>query len=196
MIEFILASNNSHKAEEFSKLFDPNLIKVQSSSEKFEVIEDGQSFMENAYKKANVYFEKLKTPVLADDSGLCVEALPDELGIYSARFGGVGLSDRDRANLLIEKMQDEKNRAAYFVCYLCAILSKEEIFFFEGRLKGVIGDVLVGEGGFGYDPVFLPEGLSGESLAQRGDWKSEHSHRARACQEMQKFLRERIRQAR
>ena len=189
---FILASGNSHKAQEFNELFDTSILQVESAPEKVDVVEDGSTFSENALKKCLGYYKKFKQPVLADDSGLVVGALPDELGIYSARFGGEGLSDKDRAELLLKKMDGIKNREAYFLCVLCFYFGEDEYYFFEGRVHGSIGTEYRGEHGFGYDPVFIPEGLEGKAtLAELPDWKKDNSHRAKASKHAQTFFRER-----
>ena len=191
-----LASGNLHKAEEFATLFDKSIVDIRASEKRLEVVEGGQTFRENALKKAKAYFNELKSPVMADDSGLVVEALPDQLGIHTARFGGDDLSAKQRNELLIETMRpydDSQRRSAYFICVLCFYLSESEVFFFEGRLDGAIGTELSGEQGFGYDPVFLPQGApGGQTLAQVPEWKNEHSHRALACQHAQKFFKERV----
>lgn len=188
-MELLLASGNAHKAEEFASLFDPSIIQVKAAPKKLEVLEDGQSYFENAYKKAAAYFAEFKVPVLADDSGLNVTALPDELGITSARFGGEGLSDKERAVLLLEKMQNQKERSAYFSCVLCIYLNDKEIFYFEGRMNGSIAHVYRGSGGFGYDPVFVPtEAPESLTLAELSDWKAMHSHWALASSLAQKFF--------
>lgn len=153
---FMLASGNTHKAQELFRYLSPSLT-VQTAPETLAVKEDGKSFEENAFKKAACYFQHFKHPTLADDSGLTVEALSDELGIRSARFGGEGLDDHRRSLLLLEKLKNKSNRKAYFVSYLCFYLSPEEVFFFEGRLDGVISEQLQGDHGFGYDPVFIPK---------------------------------------
>lgn len=198
MLKFLLASSNAHKSEEFSKLFAQDLVQVSSAPRSLEVVEDGDSFQENALKKAQAYWDVFQQPILADDSGLCVEALPDELGILSARFGGDGLSDRDRAELLLKKMEDQMTsdqRKAYFVCQLCCYLNPSEIFFFEGRLQGEISWAYLGEHGFGYDPVFVPRAFieddSRKTLAQLPEWKQQFSHRALAVQFAEQFFKER-----
>jgi XTP/dITP diphosphohydrolase len=191
VIELVLASGNLHKAEEINSLLDNGIFQVLAPKEKIEVDENGDSFEKNAYLKANAYYQLEKSPVLSDDSGLIVEVLPGELGIHSARFGGEGLDDRGRAELLLEKMKDvpEENRSAYFVCFLCFYLSKDEVYFFEGRLSGSIGTEYSGSGGFGYDPVFIPKkGVSGLSLASQTDFKDKNSHRALACLAANKFF--------
>ncbi|PIP92636.1 MAG: non-canonical purine NTP pyrophosphatase [Bdellovibrio sp. CG12_big_fil_rev_8_21_14_0_65_39_13] len=189
-MEFILASSNGHKAEEFNLLFSGSKLNVVAADLKIEVEETGKSFRENALLKAEAYFKKYKKPTLADDSGLTVHALPDELGIYSARFGGEGLSDKDRALLLLEKMAhvSKADRQAFFTCVLCFYISPEEIYFFEGRMQGAIGDQYVGEHGFGYDPVFIAEKSNDGSLAQSPEYKKEFSHRAQACKESLAFF--------
>lgn len=193
---FLLASGNEHKAEEFSKLFDPTVISIKASTEKLEVIEDGLTFRDNALKKALAYRENAGQPVMADDSGLMVEALPDQLGIHTARFGGDNLTALQRNELLLKTMEPItalERRAAYFICVLCFYLSESEIFFFEGRLHGHISKDISGDQGFGYDPIFSPaHGPEGLSLAAVPDWKNEHSHRAQACQHAQKFFKERV----
>lgn len=188
--QFILASGNAHKASEFSELLNPEVIAVSAASEKLDVVEDGKSFQANALLKAKAYFDKYQKPVVADDSGLVVNALPGELGIHSARFGGEGKSDQQRYELLLEKMKDQTDRNAYFVCLLCFYFSPEKIFFFEGRLQGSIGHEAKGGHGFGYDPVFIPTKLSeGKSFAEDPNFKAKHSHRAVACQQAESFFK-------
>jgi len=186
-MKFLLASSNQHKASELQELLDPSLMTIEASSEKLEVVEDGDSFHANALKKAKEYYEKFNTPTLSDDSGLVVQALPDKLGIYSARYGGEGLNDTQRCELLLTELGEE--RSAYFVCVLCFYLNPEEIFFFEGRLQGAIAPELSGNGGFGYDPVFIPLGQT-QTVAEIPEWKMANSHRAKAAAEAVIFLRQ------
>lgn len=194
MIELILASSNAHKAEEFSELFDPKLITVKPAPSKIDVVEDGATYFENALLKAKAYYDKFKVPVIADDSGLNVAALPDELGLHSARFGGDGLKDRDRAELLLKKLDGVANREAYFSCVLCVYFNEKEIFYFEGRMSGVVGYTYRGSTGFGYDPVFIPTEKMEEGLtvAELHEWKQKNSHRSVAVGFAQKFLGQRI----
>ena len=190
--QFTLASGNPHKAEEFSDLFDKAVVRVAPAPQKQRVEETGTSFQQNALIKAEHYFRVLKTPTLADDSGLEVPALPDEMGIYSARFGGEGLDDRERALLLLEKLRD-KDRRARFVCFLCFYLSDNEVFFFEGRMDGEVSSQYGGAGGFGYDPVFVPTHGEGEkTLAEIPGWKRQYSHRAKAAGLAQSFFKGRL----
>ncbi len=164
------------------------------TSSKIEVEETGSTFFENALLKAQGYFNIFKRPILSDDSGLCVEALPLELGVYSARFGGPNLTDHQRCEKLLEKLKGVENRNAYFVCVLCCYFNSQNYFFFEGRVSGQIGDFedlnsLNSVDAFGYDPVFFPDKLtSGQSFSENLDWKMKNSHRASAVKEMLKFF--------
>ena len=146
---FILASGNSHKSEEFNELFDIEHIGAKAADAKMEVEENGKSFTENALLKAEAYYQRYKKPVFSDDSGLVVSALPGELGIHSARFGGEGLGDAGRTALLLERLNDVKDRDAYFVCVLCFYLNPKEVFFFEGRCSGSISKDIRGEKALG-----------------------------------------------
>lgn len=194
-MKFILATGNPHKVEEFNQLFDPQIIQVSSIGEKVSVEESGETFHANALLKAQAFFKAGKTPTLADDSGIVVSSLPQDLGIHSARFGGAGLDDKGRAELLLKKMEGVKDRAAYFTCVLCFYLSPGEIYYFEGRLEGVIGHEYIGEFGFGYDPVFIPNDADGSStLAMVPDWKKSFSHRSKAVFHASIFFKERSRQ--
>ena len=184
---FTLASGNSHKGEEFNELFDLDLMGIRSANEKIEVDESGASFTENALIKAKAYYSKYNSPVMSDDSGLVVNALPDELGIRSARFGGDNLSDAQRTQLLLTKMNESEDRSAYFTCILCFYLNPDEVFFFEGHCSGSIVKEFRGEYGFGYDPVFLPDGQE-KTFAQDTVWKKSHGHRSKAVAQAHKFF--------
>lgn len=190
-MKFILASTNAHKVEELNELFSGGNIEVVSAPSKLEVVEDGQTFHENALIKAKAYFEKFKAPTLADDSGLVIPSRTDILGIYSARYAPEAKDQKEKNEILLQDIKDlaGDKRSAYFVCILCFYLSEEEYYFFEGRVHGVIGDVARGEKGFGYDPIFYPDGQEGKSLAEVSEWKMQNSHRARAAQEAVNFFR-------
>ncbi len=190
--EIILASSNAHKVSEMKELFISKDFNIIGAPDKLEVVEDGKSFFENALLKAKAYSKKYKRPAVADDSGLCVQALPDKLGLQTARYGGDGLSDRERWELLLEEMKTvpENERKAYFCCVLCFYFSDSEVYYFEGRVQGVIArEGREGAGGFGYDPVFLPEELEGKSLAEDTKWKMENSHRSKAFEHANRFFK-------
>jgi len=190
-MEFILASTNEHKAEELNELLNAGGLSIVSAADKMEVIEDGLTFQENALIKAKAYYDKYKKPTVSDDSGLVVPSMPDILGIYSARFAPECEGYQEKNLKLIELMKDKAGdeRKAYFVCYLCFYLSPEEVYFFEGRVHGEIGQNPQGKDGFGYDPIFLPDGQMGKSLAEVSEWKMKNSHRAKSCQEAVSFFK-------
>jgi XTP/dITP diphosphohydrolase len=192
---FLLASGNAHKAEEFKELFNGTL-NVSPAPKTLEVDETGKTFVENALLKAKAYYETYKTPALADDSGLVVEALPDILGVESARFAPELPSYEKKCLKLMELLNNNqlKNRKAYFVCVLCFFINPDEIYFFEGRVIGEIGHELKGEKGFGYDPIFIPERREndGKSMAELPEWKNVFSHRAKASHAALEFFKETI----
>ena len=189
-----MGTGNAHKAEEFKELF-LNTLKIEPAPQTLEVDETGLTFIENALIKAKAYFDTYKVPSLADDSGLVVEVLPDILGVKSARFAPEFSAYSDKCLKLIEILNaTNKERKAYFVCVLCFYLSPDEIYFFEGRVHGIIGNELKGEKGFGYDPIFIPERKEndGKSLAELPEWKNQFSHRAKAAQAALEFFKESI----
>lgn len=191
-MKFILASSNAHKAGEFSQLFEKQL-EVTPAPHAIEVDETGLTFQENAFLKAQSYFQKFKVPTLADDSGLMLDAFPEILGVQSARFAPELPSYTDKCQKLLDiyKEKETKDRGAQFVCVLCFYLSPEEVYFFEGRMKGEIAQEISGTHGFGYDPVFIPEGKS-ETVANLPEWKNEFSHRAKAVKNALSFFKENV----
>ncbi len=187
----ILASSNDHKVEEFQVLFKDSL--EIEKADKIEVIEDGTSFFENAHLKAKAYFEKYKKPVLSDDSGLCLEAFPLILGIHSARYKPELASYTDKCIALIDHYKNEEvnNFNSHFSCVLCLYISEKEVYFFEGISEGKISQTLRGHQGFGYDPLFIPtHHPEQKSFSEDSEWKFENGHRAKAVQELKKFLKE------
>lgn len=187
-MEFILATSNAHKASEFNELLDNSNLSFTAASKKIEVVEDGDTFNENAFKKAEAYFKEFNAPVVSDDSGLVVGSLPDMLGVHSARFAPELEQYKDKNLKLIELLKD-LDKSAYFVCVLCFYISPTEVFFFEGRVHGEISDQIKGDHGFGYDPVFLPTKMDGKSMAELPEWKNENSHRAKAVKEAVNFFK-------
>lgn len=188
MKELVLASGNPNKSKELNELLEGK-VSIVPASEKLNVEEDGDTFRANALKKARAYHDFYKKPAVSDDSGLVVEALPNMLGVHSARFAPELEDYKAKNERLLELMKGKEGeeRRAYFVCVLCFYFSEDEVYFFEGRLQGEIGREQKGDKGFGYDPVFVPEGKS-EHLAELGEWKMKNSHRARACREASSFF--------
>ncbi len=178
------ATGNAGKLEELRRLLQPlsiTLVPPASLGVSLEPEETGATFRENAEIKARAFYAAVGRPVLADDSGLCVDLLGGAPGVQSARFGGPGLSDGDRRRRLLEELAGkEPPRRARFVCVLALMLGEGEVRFYEGTAEGEILMTERGTGGFGYDPVFLdPEsGLSFGELS--ADQKDAKSHRGRA----------------
>ncbi len=186
-VTIVLATTNPGKVREIRGLLSGRPVEVKSLSDFGpipEAVEDGATFEENAFRKALHTARVLGLPALADDSGLCVEALGGEPGVHSARFGGPGLSDFDRARLLLARMEGQKNRRAWFTCALSLAVPRGSALTWEARAKGLITREPAGENGFGYDPIFLYK-PAGKTFAQlTAEEKNAVSHRGRALAEM------------
>lgn len=187
MKEFIIASGNEHKKEELGFLFK-DVFSVRLAETKVPCEETGETLHENAFLKAKAYFDKFQKPTISDDSGLFVASLPGELGVRSARFGGEGLTDKGRYELLLEKLRGKKEREAYFAAVLCFYCSPQEVYFFEGKLEGHISSEASGSEGFGYDPVFMASEKPESTIANLSSWKKENSHRALAAKSAIEFF--------
>lgn len=197
MTEIIFATGNAGKAREVAMMFADMDVNVQTLKEAgidVEVIEDGKTFMENAVIKATTIAKHTDKIVLADDSGLVIDYLNGEPGIYSARYMGEDTSYDIKNNNLLERMEGvpEKERSARFVCAMAAVMPNGEIVKTEGVMEGIIGYQLAGENGFGYDPIFyLPEfGASSAEISP--EQKNAVSHRGKALRMMQEELKKRI----
>jgi XTP/dITP diphosphohydrolase len=148
------------------------------------VVEDGDSFDENAYKKASFVSKILGYPALADDSGLVVEALGGAPGIYSARYAGENASDQQRYTKLLKQMEGRTNRRAAFECVISLAVPTGAALTYEGRCEGIIAEEPVGDGGFGYDPVFYFPPLKKTFGQLVREEKSLISHRGKALKEL------------
>lgn len=191
-MKFILASNNKGKFREFRQILEPLGITVTpqaAAGVDVEVNETGDTFEQNAYLKASAIAALTGIPAVADDSGLCVEALGEAPGVHSARFGGgKAWTDEQKYMYLLEKLKGIQNRRAKFVCCICCAFPQGDVLRARGECPGRILETPAGAGGFGYDPVFAPEGYS-ESFAQLGETvKNRISHRARALAAFEKEL--------
>ncbi len=189
---FILASNNKGKYREFKEILEPLGISVVPQAVAgidFEVNETGDTFEENAYLKASTIAACTRFPAVADDSGLCVDALEGAPGVRSARFGGgKEWTDRQKYEYLLEKLEGVENRRARFVSCICCVFPNGDVLRAQGECSGRILETPAGDEGFGYDPVFAPEGYD-ESFAQLGEQvKNRISHRARALAAFRKEL--------
>ena len=187
--KIIAASGNAHKIEEIKSIFPHvNLISMNEAGFNGDIEETGKTFKENALIKARTVCESLGSalPVIADDSGLCVEALDGAPGIYSARFSGGG-SAENRA-LLLKSMENISHRAAKFACAVCLYFPDGQYYFGEGYTCGKILFEEIGCKGFGYDPLFFSDDL-GKSFGEASESeKNSVSHRFRALQDLRSKL--------
>ncbi|MCQ4021636.1 MULTISPECIES: RdgB/HAM1 family non-canonical purine NTP pyrophosphatase [unclassified Ruminococcus] len=197
MKSFIIASNNVHKVAELDRILNPLRIKAltakQAGVDLGDVEETGTTFLENARIKALAAYKRCNMPSIADDSGLMVDALNGAPGVYSARYAGEGASDGDKINKLLGELKDvpEKDRTATFVCSICCVLEDGSMIEVNGKCPGTIAFEPKGNGGFGYDPVFIVEG--GKSFAQLSDSeKDKISHRGNALRALKEELEKRL----
>ncbi len=183
------ATKNPHKFREVSRMSPLWIELVPLPEDVPEVVEDGGGFLENALKKALEYSRFLGSPVMADDSGLEIEALDGFPGVHSARF----LSSRDytqRMEKILKLMEGESNRRARFVCYAVFHEPGRITLAVRGEVEGRISNEMRGSGGFGYDPIFVPEGFD-RTFGELGEEiKSEVSHRSRAFKRLFSILSE------
>lgn len=192
-MKLILASNNAHKLVEIRAILGSEFDEILSMKEAgivHETVEDGSTFLENAEKKAREIMEISGCCALADDSGLCVEALGGAPGIYSARYAGEHGDDKANNRKLLRELEGVEDRRAHFACAMVLVRPDGSVVRAEGRMDGVIAFEESGENGFGYDPLFyLPErGCTSAQLSP--EEKNAISHRANALHTLVKKLRE------
>ena len=194
MMKLILASNNQKKVSELRAILADLPVEILTQREagcNFEVDETGMTFEENAFLKADAAAKATGLAAVADDSGLMVDALSGEPGVYSARYTGThDATDAERCAFLLRKMGDVDDRSARFVSCICCILPDGRRIETRGECPGVILNAPRGGGGFGYDPVFQPEGFD-QSMAELGTEVKNHiSHRAKALERFKVKLKE------
>ncbi|MBQ2604629.1 MAG: RdgB/HAM1 family non-canonical purine NTP pyrophosphatase [Acutalibacteraceae bacterium] len=186
MKKFIIASNNKAKVKELDRILNPlGITAVTAASEGIDlgdVEETGKTFAENAYIKALAAYKKTGMPSVADDSGLMVDALNGEPGVYSARYAD---TDKQRIEKLLFNLKGipTQERSAHFVSSVCCIIDENTVITAEGKCSGIITEEPHGQGGFGYDPVFMTD--SGKTFAElTAEEKDRISHRGRALREL------------
>ena len=189
--EIVLATGNRGKVKEFEGLLHGiagRIIGLGDLESPPEVVEDGETFMENALKKARTIAKYSGKPALADDSGLAVDALGGKPGVYSARYSGEDATDEKNIDKLLRELGDAEHRSARFVCFLALVTPDGKETVVSGKCEGVILTERRGSGGFGYDPVFyLPE--YERTMAEiPPDLKNRISHRARAAEKLVRIL--------
>ena len=190
-MKLILASNNANKLKEFRSLvadLDIELLSQKEAGCDFEVEETGTTFEENAYLKASAVTEATGIAAVADDSGLCVDALGGEPGIYSAGLGHAA-SDEERYRYLLQKMEGVEDRSARFVCCICCTFPDGSVIRSRGECEGEILLAPKGQNGFGYDPVFHPLCLDKSMAELNPEEKNAISHRGKALRAFIEELR-------
>jgi len=190
-MKFVLASQNKHKLIEMDAILSNYGVEVVLQSElgvHIDVEETGTTFAENAMLKAKAVMEATGLPAIADDSGVCVDALNGAPGIYSARYGGEGLDDIARYRLLLENMRGVTNRAAHFTSAIACIFPNGDTLEAEGICPGTIAFVPMGDGGFGYDPIFFLPQLKKTYAQLTPEEKAGVSHRGKALAVFEKKL--------
>lgn len=188
-MELIFASANNGKIKEVAEILEREItlkgLRDVGISE--EIPETGNTFHQNAFLKANYVYQKTKSNCFADDSGLEVEALHNEPGVNSAYYAGLPRNDDNNIQLVLKKLSHQSNRKARFVCVICLIMNGTTQYF-EGIVNGQISLQPRGHNGFGYDPIFIPDGYTQTFGELSHSIKNTLSHRYLALQKMKAFL--------
>ena len=191
-MKLVFATHNPKKLVEVREIL-PSQFQIESLSDlnfHQDIIEDADTFQGNALIKAKTIFNLLGESCFADDSGLVVPTLGGLPGVKSARYANdEGPVDHMANNVkLLKALKDKTDRRAYFITVICLILKNEDVRYFEGRVEGTISESLKGDKGFGYDPIFIPNGYNRTFGELGADVKNNISHRARALDKMRDFL--------
>ncbi len=192
MRRLLIATNNQGKVREIKAIlggFYDDIVSLKDAGISLDVVEDGDSFEANAIKKAREAAEVAGCDALADDSGLCVDALDGAPGIYSARYAGEDATDEQNNEKLLKNLEGIQNRGARFVSVV-ALIAGDKVTTARGEVCGVIAQAPSGNGGFGYDPLFYVPELRQTFAEIPAEIKNSLSHRARALSALQKKLSE------
>ncbi len=193
MKQLIVASTNKGKIKEIKAMLKDINIEVLAMNEvldqEIDIEENGKTFKENALIKAKTIADIINKPVLADDSGLEVDALNKQPGIYSARFLGHDTSYEIKNQYIIDAVKD-KDKSARFVCAMALVIPNHEPILIEETMEGLINDIIEGENGFGYDPIFYFPPCKMTSAMMSMEEKNQHSHRAKALKRLYAILKE------
>ena len=192
-MKLVLASKNQKKLVEMQRILSDLGVEVVLQADlgiDVDVEETGTTFTENATLKAKAVMEASGLPAIADDSGLCVDALNGAPGVYSARYGGEGLDDTGRYKLLLENMRGQMPRTAKFVSVITCCFPNGDVITARGECPGTIAFAPMGEGGFGYDPVFFVPQMKKTFAQLTAEEKNAISHRGKALEVFQNKLEE------
>lgn len=190
MTQLILATHNDHKAKEFRDILPQYSVQTLADLGHDDEIKEAATSLEgNSFIKAETVFKRYGHVVISDDSGLEVDALNGAPGVYSARYAGEPRNDQRNTEKLLDELQGASNRKAQFRTVI-TLMNAENSFQFEGIVKGTIAKSPLGEAGFGYDPVFIPEGVQQTFAELAANEKNKISHRANAIEKLLHFLNE------
>lgn len=192
-MKLLIATNNQHKVNEIKRIISIesiDLLSLKDLNLNLEIEETENSLEGNALIKAKEVFELTKIPAVSDDTGLYVDALNGEPGVYSSRYAGDKTTYDDNCNKLLSKLKNipENLRTAYFKTVVCLYLNDNKYYFFDGIVKGKIINEKRGTNGFGYDPLFIPDGYSITYAEMSTELKNQISHRAKAFGKLRDFL--------
>ncbi len=191
-MKLLVATNNQGKLKEFNKILGElgvECVSLRDLGITADVEETGTTFLENALLKAKEIYKLAKIPTISDDSGLMVDALGGEPGVYSARYAGEPSDDQKNMDKLLANLKEEPNRTARFKSVIAAVFSEDDIIVSEGECEGVIIDEKRGDNGFGYDPIFYVESL-GKTFSEMTDAeKNSLSHRGNAIRNLKEQLK-------
>lgn len=191
-MKIFLATGNKKKIDEIKAIFDNpeyEILSIKDGIEIPEVVEDGETFEDNAKKKALEIAAYTGMVAVADDSGLCVDALNGAPGVYSARYSGEDATDEKNNQKLIQELQGVENRKAKFVCVIALAKPTGECYTFRGEVEGEIIDTSSGKDGFGYDPHFFMKEY-GKTFGEMPEIKNKISHRAKALEKLKGQIEE------
>jgi XTP/dITP diphosphohydrolase len=196
-MKIVFASGNEGKVREIREMLEGmgiELVSLSNYADVPEIVEDGKSFLENALKKAKIVSEYTGETVLADDSGLQIEVLGGEPGIYSSRYAGEKATDEENNTKLLTKLKNisQEKRTAFFVCVLVLYQRDGSYDYFEGKWNGQIIDERRGNNGFGYDPIFWVPELKMTAAELPAEIKNKISHRGQAVAQLKKSLVEKL----
>ena len=193
MNKIIFATGNKDKMREVREIMadlDVEILSMKEAGIEVDIVEDGKTFEENATIKAKAIAEHTDAIVLADDSGLEVDYMNKEPGVFSARWMGEDTSYDIKNQAIIDKLEgvEKEGRTARFVCAIAAVLPNKQVLVTRQTMEGYIGWEAEGENGFGYDPIFFPEGYDCSSASLSPEAKNEISHRGKALREIKKLI--------
>ncbi len=189
-MDIIFATNNFNKVKEIQSFISSNLnfITLKEAGITEAIEEPYETFRENARAKASYVYQKTGKSCFAEDSGIVVPVLGGAPGVLSARYAGIHGDDKANNAKLLSELQDITDRYAYYKAVICLVLNKDEVYYFEGECRGSIADREAGTGGFGYDPLFIPEGYD-RTFGELGmEVKKQVSHRSAAVRKLVGFL--------